>query len=77
MVDDDGPGVPPSERERIFDRFARLDETRGRDAGGAGLGLAIARAIAVAHDGEVWVERSPEGGARFVIDLPRERPPGS
>ena len=73
IVDDDGPGVPAAERERIFDRFARLDAARGRDAGGAGLGLAIVRAIAVAHDGDVWVERSPEGGARFVLDLPRER----
>jgi signal transduction histidine kinase len=73
IVDDDGPGVPPSERERIFDRFARLDGTAGRDRGGAGLGLAIVRAIAVAHGGDVWVERSPEGGARFVIDLPREQ----
>jgi signal transduction histidine kinase len=73
-VDDDGPGVPAAERERIFDRFARLDAARGRDLGGAGLGLSIVRAIAQAHGGEVWVERSPEGGARFVLDLPRERP---
>ena len=74
IVDDDGPGVPTGERERIFDRFARLDASRGRDGGGAGLGLSIVRAITHAHGGDIWVERSPEGGARFVLDLPRERP---
>jgi two-component system OmpR family sensor kinase len=77
IVDDDGPGVPPEDRERIFDRFARLDAARGRDGGGAGLGLAIVRAITQAHDGVVTVERSPEGGARFALDLPRLAPPDS
>jgi two-component system OmpR family sensor kinase len=71
IVDDDGPGVSPEDRERIFDRFARLDAARGRDGGGAGLGLSIVRAITIAHDGAVSVERSPEGGARFIVDLPR------
>ncbi len=70
IVDDDGPGIPPQERERVFHRLARLDSARGRDRGGAGLGLAIVRAIVDAHRGEIWIERSPEGGARFVIDLP-------
>jgi two-component system OmpR family sensor kinase len=77
IVDDDGPGVPPEDRERIFDRFARLDAARRRDGGGAGLGLAIVRAITQAHDGDVTVERSPEGGARFALDLPRLTPPDS
>ena len=70
VVDDDGPGIPPEDRERIFDRFARLDAARGRDGGGAGLGLSIVRAIARAHDGDVAVAQSPEGGARFVLELP-------
>ncbi len=74
IIDDDGPGVPREHRERIFDRFARLDAARGRDGGGAGLGLAIVRAITQAHDGDVAVERSPEGGARFLLDLPRLAP---
>ncbi len=69
-VIDDGPGVPPEDRERIFDRFVRLDEARARDGGGAGLGLAITREIVVAHGGEVDVEDAPGGGARFVVRLP-------
>jgi signal transduction histidine kinase len=69
IVDDDGPGIPAGERERIFDRFARLDASRARDGGGAGLGLSIVKVIAAAHGGAVWAERSPEGGARFVLEL--------
>ncbi len=75
IVDDDGPGIPPEDRERIFDRFARLDAARGRDGGGAGLGLSIVRAIARAHGGDVTVQRSPEGGARFILDLPQSAAP--
>lgn len=69
-VDDDGPGVPAAERERVFERFVRLDEARARDAGGSGLGLAIVRAIAEAEGGSVRVEDSPLGGARFAVVLP-------
>jgi signal transduction histidine kinase len=69
-IDDDGSGVPPADRERIFERFVRLDEARTRDAGGSGLGLAIVRAIAEAEGGSVSVEDSPLGGARFVVTLP-------
>ena len=70
VVDDDGPGIPIADRERVFDRLARLDPARSRDHGGAGLGLAIARAIVEAHGGDIGIERSPEGGARFVVELP-------
>ncbi|MEI3846918.1 MULTISPECIES: sensor histidine kinase [unclassified Microbacterium] len=69
-VDDDGAGVPPDERDRIFERFVRLDEARARDAGGSGLGLAIVRAIAEVEGGGVRVEDSPLGGARFSVVLP-------
>ncbi|MDR7113041.1 signal transduction histidine kinase [Microbacterium trichothecenolyticum] len=69
-VDDDGAGIPGDERERIFERFVRLDEARARDAGGSGLGLAIVRAIANAEGGSVRVEDSPLGGARFAVALP-------
>ena len=72
-VDDDGPGVPVSQRERIFDRFARIDEARDRVRGGAGLGLAITREVARAHGGEVEVTDSPMGGARFTVTLPLHR----
>jgi signal transduction histidine kinase len=70
MVDDDGPGVPPADRERVFERFVRLDSARGRDEGGTGLGLAIARAIARAHDGDVVLSDSPLGGLRATVRLP-------
>jgi len=69
-VDDDGPGIPAQDRERVFDRFHRADPARVRTAGGTGLGLAIVRAIITAHGGRVWAEESPLGGARVAIELP-------
>jgi signal transduction histidine kinase len=70
VVEDDGAGIPESERERVFERFVRLDEARDRDAGGSGLGLAIVREIVTAHGGTVTVSTSALGGARFVVRLP-------
>ncbi|MCX5310621.1 cell wall metabolism sensor histidine kinase WalK [Streptomyces sp. NBC_00154] len=75
-VGDDGAGVPEPERERIFERFVRLDDARSRDEGGAGLGLAIARDVARRHEGTLTVTRSPEGGARFELRLPARPDPG-
>ncbi|MGC7096512.1 sensor histidine kinase [Amycolatopsis lurida] len=70
-VDDDGPGVPPDQRERVFDRFFRVDGSRDRASGGVGLGLALVRRIARSHGGEVTVTESPAlGGARFEVRLP-------
>ena len=69
-VIDDGCGVAEADRERIFQRFTRLDTARGRGSGGTGLGLAIAREIAYAHHGTLHVEEPPAGGARFVLRLP-------
>lgn len=69
-VRDDGAGVPEEERERIFERFVRLDDARSRDDGGAGLGLAIARDVAARHGGTLTVHRAPEGGAAFRLWLP-------
>lgn len=69
-VDDDGPGIPPAERGRVFDRFVRLDGARARDAGGSGLGLAIVAQLAAAHGGLVLVHESPLGGARLEVRLP-------
>lgn len=76
-VDDDGPGIPAEERDRVFDRFVRLDASRERGSGGAGLGLAIAREIADAHHARITVASSPRGGARFVVELTRAVPPDS
>jgi two-component system, OmpR family, sensor kinase len=73
-VDDNGPGIAPAERERVFDRFHRSDEARSRAAGGSGLGLAIARAIVAAHGGSIWASDSPLGGARISFELPGLRP---
>ncbi|MEU4626476.1 ATP-binding protein [Actinoplanes sp. NPDC023801] len=70
VVEDDGAGIPESERERVFERFVRLDEARDRDAGGSGLGLAIVREIVTAHGGSVSVSTSSLGGARFDVRLP-------
>jgi two-component system, OmpR family, sensor kinase len=74
VVTDDGPGVPPDLREKIFDRFVRAEGDRG---GSVGLGLSIVRAVARTHGGDVVFEAPPEGGARFVVTLPalREREP--
>ncbi|WP_055617941.1 HAMP domain-containing sensor histidine kinase [Streptomyces phaeochromogenes] len=69
-VADDGTGVPAAERERVFERFVRLDEARTRDDGGAGLGLAIARDVAVRHGGSLTVRDTPTGGALFELRLP-------
>ncbi|MGW0809462.1 sensor histidine kinase [Nonomuraea sp. NPDC002799] len=77
-VADDGEGVPPHQREAVFQRFARLAASRRKDAGGTGLGLPIARQIAQSHGGTLTIEDSPQG-ARFVLRLPlapaKGRPP--
>ncbi|HYH49379.1 MAG TPA: ATP-binding protein, partial [Acidimicrobiia bacterium] len=70
-ISDDGPGVAPEHRERIFERFSRVDDDRSRRGGGTGLGLAITREIVTAHGGEVTAADAPGGGARFVVVLPR------
>jgi two-component system, OmpR family, sensor histidine kinase RstB len=74
QVEDDGPGIPPDERQRVFEPFVRLDPSRDRATGGCGLGLAIVHSIAQALQGQVSIESSPLGGAcvRFCwpVDLP-------
>jgi heavy metal sensor kinase len=69
-VTDEGPGVAPELRERVFERFFRADPSRSRATCGSGLGLAIAREIAVAHGGRVWVEPHDPRGAAFSLALP-------
>lgn len=74
LVEDDGTGIPPGDRERVFERFVRLDASRSRHAGGAGLGLAIARELAVANGGQLVVRESRSGGACFALSLPLPGP---
>lgn len=74
-VADEGPGLSEEQRAKVFERFYRVDSSRSRDAGGAGLGLAIVAAIAGAHGGSVEVESTPGNGASFRVRLPAA-PPG-
>jgi signal transduction histidine kinase len=69
-VSDQGPGVPPSERDRIFEPFCRLGTELRRETAGIGIGLSIVRHVANAHGGRVWVEGEPGRGSRFVLELP-------
>jgi two-component system osmolarity sensor histidine kinase EnvZ len=71
LVDDDGPGIPPANRARVFRPFVRLDASRNPLTGGVGLGLTIARDAARSHGGDVRLETSPQGGLRARVHLPR------
>lgn len=75
-VSDSGPGIPPEERERVFERFYQLDEARSSGRG-SGLGLSIAKHIIEAHNGRVWVEESDLGGARLCFTLMADAPPAT
>jgi two-component system phosphate regulon sensor histidine kinase PhoR len=69
-VRDDGPGIPPEAKERVFERFYRVDKARAREQGGTGLGLAIVKNVMQAHGGEVRVESAPGAGTTFFLTLP-------
>jgi two-component system osmolarity sensor histidine kinase EnvZ len=71
VVDDDGPGIPAADRDRVFRAFVRLDASRNPSTGGVGLGLTIARDVARNHGGDVRLETSPQGGLRARVHLPR------
>jgi signal transduction histidine kinase len=74
QIDDDGPGIPAADRGRVFDRFVRLDNSRERGTGTTGLGLAIAREIALAHHGDITLLERPGGGTRALVTLPLRHP---
>ena len=69
-IDDDGPGIPQLERSAVFEPFYRIEPSRSRETGGAGLGLAISRAIVEAHGGRISADDAPQGGARIRVVLP-------
>jgi two-component system osmolarity sensor histidine kinase EnvZ len=71
LIDDDGPGIAPPDRDRVFRAFIRLDPSRNPATGGVGLGLTIARDVARSHGGDVKLENSPQGGLRARVHLPR------
>jgi signal transduction histidine kinase len=73
-VSDQGIGIAPEDRERIFERFYRADNSLARSTQGAGLGLYLAKAIVEAHGGRIFVESQAQRGTRFVFTLPIERP---
>ena len=69
-VSDEGPGIPESDLERVFERFYRVDKARSRESGGTGLGLSIVKHLIDVLGGQVWAANRPEGGAVFTISLP-------
>jgi len=70
VVDDAGPGIPPEQREAVLEPFVRLDPSRNRATGGAGLGLTIAKKVVETHHGRLVLTDAPNGGARVIIGLP-------
>ena len=74
-VSDTGIGIPKESRERVFERFYRVDKGRARKTGGTGLGLPIAKWIAARHNGWIQVTSKPGMGSRFTLLLPWEKPP--
>jgi signal transduction histidine kinase len=75
-VDNDGPPIAPEDRDRVFSRFVRLDDSRTRGTGGTGLGLAIVAEVASAHGGKVYATETPEGWCSFVVRIPTHRERG-
>ena len=71
FVDDEGPGIPESDRQRVFEPFVRLESSRNEATGGTGLGLTLVKAIAEGHGGAVMLESRPGGGLRARMHLPR------
>ena len=74
---DEGPGIPPEDLGRIFERFYRVDKARSRETGGTGLGLSIVKHLVELHGGRVTAANRPHGGAEFTVALRREAPPGA
>ena len=73
-VDDDGPGIPEAKRDELMQPFSRLEPSRSRQTGGAGLGLSIVQTMVTAHHGRLYLDDGPLGGARITVKLPRFSP---
>jgi signal transduction histidine kinase len=73
-VTDTGPGIPPEEAEKIFDRFYQIDQSGKQKARGTGLGLAISKVLVEMHGGKIWAESGVGGGSTFSFTLPAEQP---
>lgn len=73
-VEDQGPGIPEGDRERVWDRFARVDRERTAAVAGTGIGLSVVRELATLHGGRAWAETAPGGGARLTVELPNATP---
>jgi signal transduction histidine kinase len=73
-IDDQGPGIPPGDRTRIWRPYQRLERDRNAPVGGSGLGLSVVGELTAASNGRAWVEDAPGGGARFVVELPVAEP---
>ena len=71
-IEDTGSGIPEAERERVFERFYRVDDSRSRETGGTGLGLAIAREAVTMHGGRIEITDGKDGGCAFIITIPSE-----
>jgi signal transduction histidine kinase len=71
VIDDDGPGIPDDELQRVFEPFYRLEQSRSRETGGTGLGLAIVQSIVQAHGGQITLANRSGGGLRAIVSLPR------
>ena len=69
-MSDTGPGIPPEERDKVFEKFHQIDNSNTRTKGGTGLGLAIAKDIVEMHGGRIWVESTLGEGATFRMELP-------
>ncbi|WP_162612122.1 ATP-binding protein [Flavonifractor sp. An306] len=74
-ITDQGIGIPQELLQQVFEPFFRVDPSRSRQLGGAGLGLSLVRAIAELHNGQVWAEPAPGGGSRFILLLPESEAP--
>jgi signal transduction histidine kinase len=71
-ISDTGIGIKPSQIDKIFKRFYRVDKTRSRKTGGSGLGLSISKNVVLRHGGNIYVDSTPQKGSTFIVELPRQ-----